>query len=143
MKKLFIGLAAGLLSALIGLVLAYLVGVIVIAVHTKELVPTVLASVTVLPLMLLFVLLLPTLVLGLLVGAVVVVSSSAGRRVHFAGEIAGVLLGVILLSVLLPLVVKPQPGDFTSIVSQPVGAALYGLVVGVMASRLFRALVVS
>ena len=46
MKKLFIGLAAGLLSALIGLVLAYLVGVVVIAVHTKEFLPTVLASVT-------------------------------------------------------------------------------------------------
>ena len=143
MKKIFIGLAAGLLSALVGLVLAYVVGVVVIAVHTKEFFPTLLASVTVLPLMLLFVLLLPTLVLGLLVGAVIVVSSMAGRQVHFAGGIAGVLLGVILLGALLPLVVTPQPGDFTSIVSHPVVAGLYGLVLGLVASQLFRKLVVS
>jgi hypothetical protein len=141
--KILLGLLAGLLSAVVGLVLAYLVGVIVIAVHTKEFLPTVLASVTVLPLMMLFVLLLPTLVLGLLVGVAIVMSNSVVRQVHFAGGTAGVLLGVILLSALLPLVVTLHPGDFTSIVSHPVVAALYGLVIGLVASRLFRMLVVS
>ena len=143
MKKLLIGLAAGLLSALVGLVLAYATGVVVIAVHTREFFPALLASITVLPLLLLFVLLLPTLALGLLVGAAIVVSGSTIPRVHFAGGIAGVLLGVILLSALLPLIVTPQPGDFTSIVSHPVVAGLYGLVIGFVASRLFRALMVS
>jgi len=132
---------AGLLSAVLGLVLAYVAGVIVIAVHTKEFLPTVLASTTVLPLMLLFVLLLPSLLLGLLLGAVMVVSN--GKFAYFTGAIAGVVLGVLLLSVILPLVIKPEPGDFTSTISQPIVAGLYGLVIGTVASRLFRALVVS
>lgn len=117
---------------------AYVVGVVKIAVDVREVLPTLLAAVTVLPLMLLFVLLVPSLVIGLLTGVTIGVTANYSSRVYLIGAVAGVLFGLVLLSGVLPLIVVPQPGDFTSIVTRPVWAGIYALFLGLLASRFFR-----
>ena len=138
MAKIFFGILAGLLSAVISLVLAYIVGVIAIAVTIRDFVATVLAAVTVLPLMLLFVLLVPTVAVGLLVGLSIGLAAKVTPRDYGVGPTVGLLSATALLSGLLPLIVAPQPGDFTWIVSRPLVAAPHGLVLGFIAARLQR-----
>lgn len=118
--------------------IAYVVGVVTIAVDVREFLPTLLAAVTVLPLMLLFVVLLPTLVIGLLTGATIGVTAGYSPRVYLIGAVAGLLFGVVLLSGVLPLILAPQPGDFTSIVARPLWAGIYALFLGLLTSRFFR-----
>jgi hypothetical protein len=137
-RRLFLGAAAGLLSALVCLAVAFVVGVVTIAFDVREFLPTLLASVTVLPLMLLFVVLLPTLLVGLLTGLTIGLLANNSSRVYLIGAVAGVVFGLILLSVVLPLIVAPQPGDFTSIVTKPLLAGNYALFLGLLASRFFR-----
>jgi hypothetical protein len=127
-----------MLSALADLILAYLLGVVVIAVNTREFFATVLAATTVLPLMLLFVLLIPTIVIGLLVGIVIGVAAQIGSRVYVIGAVAGVLFAVAVLSGVLPLIIVTEPGNFTSIVTRPLLTGVYGLILGLTASRFFR-----
>lgn len=117
---------------------AYLVGVVTIAADVREFFPTLLAALTVLPLMLLFVLLVPTLAIGLLTGVAIGATASYSSRVYFVGALAGLLFGLVLLLGVLPLIVAPQPGDFTSIVTRPLWAAIYSLFLGLLASRFFR-----
>jgi len=118
--------------------IAYVVGVVKIAVDVGEFLPTLLAAVTVLPLMLLFVLLLPTLAIGLLTGVTIGVTANYRSRVYFIGAVAGLFFGLVLLSVVLPLIVVPHPGDFTSIVTRPLWTGTYALSLGLLASRFFR-----
>ena len=118
--------------------LAYVVGVVMIAADVKEFFPALLAAVTVLPLMLLFVLLVPTLITGLLTGATIGVAANYSSRVYVIGGVAGLLLGLVLFSGVLPLIVVPQAGDFTSIVTRPFWAGLYAFFVGLLAARFFR-----
>jgi hypothetical protein len=127
-----------LLSALVCLGAAYVVGVVMIAADVKEFFPALLAAVTVLPLMLLFVLLVPTLITGLLTGATIGVAANFSSRVYVIGGVAGFLLGLVLLSGVLPLIVVPQAGDFTSIVTRPFLAGLYAFFLGLLAARFFR-----
>jgi hypothetical protein len=136
--KILYGVLAGLLSALIDLALAYVAGVIVIAITTREFLATMLSATTVLPLMLLFVLLVPTIVIGLVVGLAIALTAKVSSRTFLGGATAGMLSGVALLSLMLPLIVKPEPGDFTSIVSNPVLSATYGLILGLLASGIYR-----
>src|SRR5262249_5662739 len=98
---------------------------------------TVLAATTVLPLMLLFVLLTPTIVMGLLVGLVIALTAKVSSRVFLIGATAGILSGIALLTVVLPLVIKPEPGDFTSVVSNPFLSVTYGLILGLLASGIY------
>ena len=133
MAKTLYGILAGLLSALVTLILAYVVGVVVIATTTREFLATLLASVTVWPLMLLFVLLLPTVVAGVLVSLTI---RAAPRYGYFIGAVAGVMSGLALLSGVLPVIFAPAHGDFTSIISRPALSASYGLVLGLVAARL-------
>jgi hypothetical protein len=137
-RRILVGAGAGLLSALVCLGLAYVVGVVMIAADVKEFLPALLAAVTVLPLMLLFVLLVPTLITGLLTGATIGVAANYSSRVYFIGGVAGLLLGLVLLSGVLPLIFVPQAGDFTSIVTRPFWAGLYAFFVGLLAARFFR-----
>src|SRR5882672_783848 len=67
-RKIFVGIAAGLLSTIGGLILAYVVGVVAIAFRTRELLTTLLVAFTYLPLMLLFILLVPNIVITSTVG---------------------------------------------------------------------------
>ena len=138
MRKIFLGIAAGLLSALVDLALVYLAGVVVIAITTKELFATVIAATTALPLMLIFVLLAPTIVLGVLVGLAIGVAAKGRSGVYLIGAVAGVLFAIPLLSGVLPLIVAPQPGDFTSIVSRPLLSGVYGLTLGLLAARIYN-----
>ena len=137
-RRIFLGAAAGLLSAFVCLAVAYVVGVITIAFDVREFLPTLLAAITVLPLMLLFVLLVPTLVVGLLTGVTIGVSASYSARVYFIGAVAGVFFGLIVLSGVLPLIIVPHPGDFTSIATRPFWATMYSLFLGLLTSRFFR-----
>lgn len=116
---------------------AYVVGVVSIAVDLRELLPTVLAAVTVLPLMLLFVVLIPTLVTGLLTGVTVGVSATYSSRLYLIGGAAGLLFGLVVLSFVLPLIIVPAPGDFTAIVTRPLWMSIYALFLGLLTSRFF------
>lgn len=137
-RRIFLGAAAGLLSAFVCLGVAYAVGVIKIAFHVKEVLPTLLASVTVLPLMLLFVLLLPSLVIGLLTGLTIGITAHYSSRVYFIGVVAGAYFGLIVLIDVLPIIVTPQPGDFTSIITRPIWAGIYASFLGLLTARFFR-----
>jgi hypothetical protein len=137
-RRTFLGAAAGLLSALVSLGAAYVVGVVVIAADVKDFFPTLLAAVTVLPLMLLFVLLVPTLAIGLLTGVTIGLTANHSSRTYLIGAAAGLLFGLVLLTGVLPLIVVPEPGDFTSIVTRPLWAAIYALILGLLASRFYR-----
>lgn len=136
-RRILLGAAAGLLSALVCVAIAYVVGVVTIAVDVREFLPTLLASVTVLPLMLLFVVLLPTLVIGLLTGMTIGASAGYSARAYIIGAVAGLLFGVVLLSGVLPLIVAPQAGDFTSIVARPLWTSIYALFLGLLTARFF------
>jgi hypothetical protein len=134
--KILFGIGAGLLSALVSCVLAYVVGVSVIAADLKEFFPTLLAAATVLPLMLILFVLLPSLVIGLLVGATIGIGTKFSSRVYVVGAAAGVLFSVAVFSVLLPLWIAHAPNDFLGIISSPMLAGSYGLVLGLLAARL-------
>lgn len=138
MTRLLIGIAAGLVSAIVTLIVAYVVGVVAIFVNTREFFATVLASVTVWPLMLLFVLSLPTIVVGLLAGVTIAFASDVTTRLYLVGAFAGVAFGMALLSGVVPLVFGPANGDFTAIISRPVLSSAYGLVLGLIAARIVK-----
>jgi hypothetical protein len=126
-----------LLSALVGLAVAYLAGVVTIAADVREVFPTLLAAATVLPLMLLFVLLPPTVVISVLTGVTISLIAKSGSRIYLIGAAAGLLFGMILLWGVLPLFITPTPGDFTSLVTRPFWSAMYALFLGLLASRFF------
>ena len=138
LRKILLGFIAGLLSAPIGLIIAYLAGVAITAIKTRELLATLLVAGSFLPLMLIFVLLLPTLTISVLTGLTLGALSSLVSRFLVVGSVAGLVLGEVVLSVLLPLIVVPQLGDFTSIVSNHYLSGLYGLFLGVITAIFFR-----
>ena len=138
MTRIFIGIAAGLVSAIITLIVAYVAGVVAIAVTTREFFATVLASLTVWPLMLLFVLLIPTIVVGLLVGVTIAFAAKVSSRFYIIGAVAGVAFSMALLSGIVPIVFGPAKGDFTAIISRPILSAAYGLVLGLIAARIVK-----
>jgi len=137
-RRILLGAAAGLLSALVSLGVAYLVGVVATALFVKDFWPTVLAATTVLPLLLLFVVLVPSLVIGLVTGVTIGVTARFGAYVYFVGAVAGLLLGLFVLSGVLPLIIEPHVDDFTGMATQPLRTGLYGLFLGVLAARFFR-----
>jgi hypothetical protein len=140
-QKTFLGMLAGLASSLVGLVLAYLVGVVATGLSTRELFATLLTATTVLPIMLALVLGPPTLVIGFLTGLTSGFLANFTRRllVPFAA-LTGLVSAEVVLSLLLPLIVVPQPGDFTSIISNHYRSGLYGLVLGSITGLLCRRL---
>ena len=139
-RKIFLGMAAGLLSTLICLILAYIAGVVSTAISTKDFFTTLLVGVTYLPLMLFFVLFLPSLGIALVVGVTLGLISNSTKSIVgvVAAAIDGVVFGEIVLSFIVPLIVVPQPGDFTSIVSNHYLSGAYGLILGVITSLFFR-----
>lgn len=116
---------------------AYLAGVVTIAIDVREFLPALLAAVTVLPLMLLFVVLIPTIGVGLLTGVTIGIAANYSSRVYLIGALAGLVFGLVLLAGVLPLLVVPQPGDFTSIVTRPLWTSIYALFLGLLTSRFF------
>jgi uncharacterized membrane protein required for colicin V production len=141
-RKLFLGIIAGLIGAVCGLIIAYVVGVVAIAVASQEFAATLLASLTVLPLMLLLVFLPLELIIagttGLLLGAC---SHLMNRTLGvLAGAIVGLVCSEVVLSLLVPLVVPPKPDDFVHIISNPYLAAACGIVLGSLTGLFFRLL---
>jgi hypothetical protein len=137
-RTIFLGLLAGLISAPILLLLSYLIGIVLTAIKTREVLTTLLVAGSFLPLMILLVLVAPTLILSLLTGLAIGIAGRLSRNLApVIGLISGAVFGEVILTGILPMVVVPQPGDFTSIVSNPFVSGLYGIVLGVIASMLF------
>ena len=137
-RKIFLGLATGLMSAPVCLILAYVVGVIGTAVKTHDLFATLLTAATFLPIMLALLLAIPTLVIATLIGLTLgLIANLTSRFLAIIGILIGFVFSVIVLSLLLPLVVEPQPGDFTSIISNYLVSGAYGMVLGGLTGLLF------
>jgi hypothetical protein len=134
-RKLILGALAGLVSSLVCLLLAYLVGVVATAWNSQEAFATLLTAVTVLPLMLLLVLLPITIIiavgLGLFLG---LVSQTTNRFLLIIGGVAGAVVSLIVLSLILPSI---APGDFTTILRSYPISLTYGFVVGLVTAWFF------
>jgi len=139
-RKIFLGGAAGFMSGIVALLLAYCTGVIVIAVRLRELPAALLAAVTVLPLMIIFVLLVPTLIISLGVGFLSGLAANFTKRAYSSafGALIGLCGGEIVLSLILVLITSPKAGDFVSIISNRYLSGAYGLLVGGLTSLMFR-----
>jgi hypothetical protein len=138
-RKIFLGLAAGLLSTPVGLIFAYIVGVLGTAAKTRDLFATLLTAATFLPIMLALMLAIPTLVVTTLSGLTLgLIANFSSRFLVILGTLIGLVSSVIVLSLVLPLVVEPQPGDFTSIISNYLLSGAYGVVLGGLTGLLFR-----
>jgi hypothetical protein len=138
LRNPLLGLAAGLLAALVSLGFGYIAGVITIAIDLKEFLPTLLAATTVLPLMLLFTLLIPTIIIGWLVGLTLALTGSSGSRVYPIGAIAGLIFGLAILRGLLPLIFGHSSDDFISIITRPFVSGIYALFLGLMTALFFH-----
>jgi branched-subunit amino acid transport protein len=137
-QRIFVGTVAGLLSAPVCLILAYLVGFGAIAVTTRDLFATLLAAFTFLPIMLALVLAIPTLVIALLTGLTLGLFANFTNR--FSGLVAsliGFVLAELVLSLVLPLIVVPQERDLVSIISNYSLSGIYGIILGFITSRFF------
>ena len=90
--------------------------------------------------MLLFVLLGPSIVITSMVGLMLGIANFTKRAAGLfaVGAITGLMLGEIVLSLVLPLIVVPQSGDFTSIITNHYLSGAYGLILGVLTSLFFR-----
>jgi hypothetical protein len=139
-QKAFLGVAAGAISSIAGLVLAYIGGVLAIGISMQDLFATILAAVTFLPLMLIIVFLLPNLALGVMIGFLLGAGSNYRARPFgaIAGAIAGSVCSEIVFSFAIPLIVKPQPGDFVSIIANHYLSAVYGVIIGTLTGCIFR-----
>jgi hypothetical protein len=140
-SKILSGMTAGIISAVITLLLAYVVAAAAIAFNTKDLFATLLAAVTVLPLMLLIVFALPDIIIGLVTGALLaLVSRISGRRLGlFTGALIGLILAELVFSLAVPFIAPPKPsGDFVSIISNIYISGAYGAVIGALTGILFR-----
>jgi hypothetical protein len=135
-RKLILGGLAGLVSSLVSLVLAYIVGVVATAWNSKEVFATLLTAATVLPLMLLLVLLPATIIIAVAVGILLgLVSHWSHRLLLIVGGVAGVVVSLIVLSLMLPSI---APGDFTVIASTYPVSLSYGFVVGLVTALFFK-----
>jgi hypothetical protein len=140
--KVLPAVAAGIISAVVVLSLAYAGGVVVIAVQSQDLLTTLLAAVTVL-LLAIILIFLPNMLVGVLVGLLLGLGSRLASRP--LGLIAGALIGFALaetvFSFAIPWVVPPQPdGDFVTIISNRYLTGAYGLLLGSLTGLLFRRL---
>ena len=141
-QNIFPGLLAGLASGLICLLLAYLVGVALTGFSTRELFATLLTAATVLPIVLALVVGPPTLVVGFLTGLTSGVLANFTRRLIIpCTALTGLVAAEVVISFLLPLVVVPHEGDFTSIITNHYLSGLYGLILGTITGLLCRRLI--
>ena len=139
-KRVLLGLASGLLGGICCLILAYFAGLVVIAISLQEMLATLLAAVTVLPLMLIIIGIPLTFVLGMMTGGLL--GAMAAVRNRPIGVLVSALVGMVsaelVLSLFVPLIAPPQRGDFIQIVSNPFLSGSYGVVLGMITSRFFR-----
>jgi len=135
-RKPILGGLAGLVSSLVCLLLAYLVGILATAWNSKEFFATLLTALTVLPLMLLLVLLPATIIIAVAVGLFLgLVSHRTNRLMLLVGGVAGAALTLIVVGLMLPLI---APGDFTATISTYPISLTYGFIVGLVTAWFFR-----
>ena len=136
---MFLGTVAGLIGSVAGLIVVYVVSVLVIFVKSQDVLATLLAAFTFLPLMLILVLFLPNLILGILIG--LVLGAMGSWRSRLAGFAVGMVIGFIcaelMLSFILPLIIPPQPGDFVSILTDRYLTGAYGVTLGFLTNSCF------
>lgn len=138
-RKVFLGAVAGLIGSVAGLVIVYIVGVLVIFLKSQEVLATLLAAVTYLPLMLILVLFIPNLILGILIGLVLgLMGHWRSRLAGFgAAMVIGFICAEVILSLILPVIITPQPGDFVSILTDPYLTGAYGVTIGLLTKCFF------
>ena len=139
-RRVSLGVGSGILGGICCLILAYVVGVVVVAITLRELAATLLTAATVLPLMLIIIGVPVTFVLGVMTGALLGIGAALRNRPFglLVGAMVGAICSVSILSVLVPLIAPPQPGDFVHIVSRLYLSTSYGVVLGMITSLLFR-----
>ena len=134
------GDSSGLLAGVVVFDSCLLRGVVVVALSLRELLATLLTAGTVLPLMLIFVGIPVTIVLALIIGGLL--GLGAAVRTKPPGLLIGALLGVVsglfVLSLVLPLMLPSNGNDFTQIISRTYLSGSYGFVVGVISGGLQR-----
>jgi hypothetical protein len=113
-----------------------------IAIQLRELLATLLAAFTVLPLLILLILSLPTLFMG---GVIGLLSATAFRRFqstfsYIAAAALGFVLAELLLALALPRIAPPTNGDFVSMASKPYLVAFFGLILGILCNAFYRKL---
>jgi hypothetical protein len=139
LRRIFLGIASGVLAGICCLIVSYFVGVIGIAISLREALATLLAAVTVLPLMLIIVGVPVTFVLGLMTGGLL--GTMAALRNRPFGFLVSALVGMVcaelVLTLFVPLIAPPQPGDFIHIISNPYLSGTYGVLLGAFTSGLF------
>jgi hypothetical protein len=138
---LLLGVAAGIISAVVTLILIYVGSVIAIAVEAPDIATTLFAAVTYLLFMVLFVIAPPDIIIGVLNGLLLgLFSRLYGRTLGlFTGALIGLVLAEIVFSLLVPFIMPPSPsGDFVTIVSNVYLSGAYGLTIGALTGILFR-----
>lgn len=138
--RIFLGIVAGILGGVCSLILAYVAGVVVVAISSRDLLATLLTAGTVLPLMLIIVVVPVTFVLGVMTGGLLGIGTALRNRPFgfLIGALIGAICSELLFSLTLPLIAPPQQGDFVHIASSPYLSGIYGAVLGLVTSRLFR-----
>jgi hypothetical protein len=139
LRSLLLGLISGVIGGAVCIILVYLCGTVAIAIQVKELFPTLLAALTVLPLMIILILLLPTTILSLLIGLLAgTVLNLRNSAVSFLVTISiSLVLVEIVFAGLLPMIAASDSSDFVSMASNPYIAGLYGLTLGALINRFF------
>jgi hypothetical protein len=139
-RKVFLGALAGFIGSIAGLILVYIVSVGVTFVKSQDLFATALSAGAYLPLMLIIVFLLPNLALAVLIGMLLgTMRHQKGILFSFAAAILiGFILTEVTLSIILPRVISPEPGDFVSNLSSPYLTGSYGVILGVLTNSFFR-----
>jgi hypothetical protein len=140
LRTLLLGILSGLIAGVVSLILAYFVGVVVVALTLRELPATLLTAGTVLPLMLIFVGIPVTIVLAMMIGVLLGLGAAVRTKPPglLVGALLGVLSGLFVLSLVLPVLLPSNGNDFTQIVSRPYLSASYGFAMGVISGGLQR-----
>jgi len=139
-RRILAGVMAGLFGAVAGLVIVYVGSVIAIFLPDQEILGTLLAALTYLPLMLIIVFLFPNLALGILLGVLLsIINHQRGRLFSFTvAAILGFLFMEVAFSFILPLISPPEPGDFVSIASNRFLTGTYGMTFGILTNGFLR-----
>ena len=138
-RRVLAGVMAGLFGGVAVLVIVYIGSVVAIFLPDQEILGTLLAAVTYLPLMLI-ILLFPTLALGIVLGVLLsIINHQRGRLFSFSvAALVGFLFAEVVFSFILPLIIPPEPGDFVSIASNRLLTGTYGMTLGILTNGFLR-----
>jgi hypothetical protein len=141
-RNIFIGALSGVVGGALCLIIIYLSSVVVIAFKLRDLFATLLAALTVLPLLLLLIVLMPTILMGVTIGllAATAFSSCKPALSYIVTAGLGFVLAELIFAVVLPWIAPPENGDFVSMASNPYQLAVFGLILGMLTNTVYRKL---